>query len=167
MLSCWGSRGREAIDAHTKVFIVSKAWMIVYGELQVWIARPPHLLKKLTLPTTTMPCTKKIPARKRTRCGLDPNSTPIKRAVAMRWGQNRTGAQSRFSRKALCHLSQISLWGLLFFTFCNFWTNQRAAIAFSAQCTRVSRDARRRRREKTCTNTLCVPVADIVLRVQL
>ena len=75
-----------------------------------------------------------------------------------------------------CHLHQIHFLELLLFfpplslslslslalslsTFCNFWTNRRAADAFfCAQRTHFiayQRHAPQRRHEKTCTNTLC------------
>lgn len=57
----------------------------------------------------------------------------------MRSGLNLNGAQCSSSRHTLCHLDQISLLERLFFTFCNFWTNQSTAIAFCAQCTRLRR----------------------------
>ena len=179
-----GERSGSRADTKLCLSCQRHEWLFT-AELQVWIARPPHLLKKLTLPTTTMPCTHThththTHTKKKNSTETDKMQAGAKHHTDYhKKPHHRVQVTTRAATQKLetlpCHLHQISLLRLLLFfssslspslspslslsTFCNFWTNRRAADAFFCAQRKhfiaYQRHAPQRRHEKTCTNTLC------------
>ena len=178
-----GAGGEKRLESgHKAVFIMSKAWMIVYGRIAGLNSPASPPLKKtdtsynnhaLHTHTHTHKKKKNSTETDKMQAGAkhhtDYHKKPHHRV------QVTTRAATQKLETLPCHLHQISLLRLLLFfssslshslspslslsTFCNFWTNRRAADAFFCAQRKhfiaYQRHAPQRRHEKTCTNTLC------------